>query len=507
MMKRICFKAIGAAAAIVSLLLTASCGDDAVSISSDVLMDKIKGAWAGQTFGVTYGGPTEFKFNGRMIDDSVRIDWSDDACRWWFDNDSGLYDDVYMDLTFVDMIERYGIDVSQDVIADAFAHAGFKLWHANQAARYNILNGIKAPESGFWKNNPHSDDIDFQIEADFAGIMSPGMPVAAAEICDKVGHIMCYGDGWYGGVYVAAMYSLAFISDDVAHIVKEALKMIPEESDFSRCISDVIRWCGENEDWKDTWRLLMDKWSEDTGCPKSVDRPVSIEAKLNAAYVVMGLLYGNKDFERTMDIATRCGNDSDCNPSTAAGILGTIYGYSRIPDKWTRAVEVVDSRNFDHTDISLQKAYDMSFRHAVAMTEANGGRVSGDKVIIRVQKPEPVRYEKGFEGLELAFRDNVKYSTLEKQFTYDFEGCGIVLDGKLKNLGDCPDSYVAELSVILDGKDMGIQRLPADFITRKKEYWWNYDLTPGPHTVAVRWLNPIDSARLILDNVIVYRKK
>ena len=93
------------------------------------------------------------------------------------------------------------------------------LWHANQAGRYNILNGIKAPQSGHWKNNPHADCIDYQIEADFAGLMSPGMPNTASAICDKIGHIMNYGDGWYGGVYVGAMYALAFVSNDINYIV------------------------------------------------------------------------------------------------------------------------------------------------------------------------------------------------------------------------------------------------------------------------------------------------
>lgn len=34
-------------------------------------------------------------------------------------------------------------------------------------------------------HNPHADDIDYQIEADFAGLMSPGMPNTASEISDK----------------------------------------------------------------------------------------------------------------------------------------------------------------------------------------------------------------------------------------------------------------------------------------------------------------------------------
>ena len=147
-------------------------------------------------------------------------------------NNPGLYDDLYMDLTFVDVFEKYGLNAPVDSFANAFANAGYMLWHANQAARYNILNGIKAPQSGHWKYNPHAEDIDYQIEADYAGLMSPGMPNTASAISDKIGHIMNYGDGWYGGVYIGAMYSLAFTSNDINYIVSEALKTIPKNTLF-----------------------------------------------------------------------------------------------------------------------------------------------------------------------------------------------------------------------------------------------------------------------------------
>ena len=32
-----------------------------ITMSKEQLMDKIKGAWAGQVLGCTYGGPTEFQ--------------------------------------------------------------------------------------------------------------------------------------------------------------------------------------------------------------------------------------------------------------------------------------------------------------------------------------------------------------------------------------------------------------------------------------------------------------
>ena len=107
------------------------------------------------------------------------------------------------------------------------------LCHANQMARYNLLHGLTPPASGHWKNNPHANCLDFQIEAVFAGIMAPGMVNSATEICDRVGHIMAYGDGWYGGVYVAAMYSLAYVSDDVEYVVTEALEVYSSGKSFS----------------------------------------------------------------------------------------------------------------------------------------------------------------------------------------------------------------------------------------------------------------------------------
>ena len=260
------------------------------TLTKTELQDKIKGGWAGQVIGCTYGGPTEFRYQGKMIDDSIQIEWNDERCLWYYQNSPGLYDDVYMDLTFVEVFEKEGLDAPAKSHALAFANAGYNLWHANQAARYNILNGIMPPQSGYWMNNPHSEDIDFQIEADFAGLMAPGMVNTASEICDKVGHIMNYGDGWYGGVYVAAMYSLAFVNSDVDFVVNEALKAIPEESEFYKCINDVIKWHNEFPvDWTQTWNLVQENWSNDIGCPDGVFRDFDIDAKINAAFIVIGL--------------------------------------------------------------------------------------------------------------------------------------------------------------------------------------------------------------------------
>ena len=142
-----------------------------ITMTKESLKDKIKGGWAGQVIGCSYSGPTEFKYKGAMIQDYTPILWYDDYLKETFTSDPGLYDDVYMDLTFVAVMNRAGVNAPADSFALAFANSSYKLWHANQNARYNILNGIMPPASGFWTNNPHADDIDFQIESDFAGMI------------------------------------------------------------------------------------------------------------------------------------------------------------------------------------------------------------------------------------------------------------------------------------------------------------------------------------------------
>ncbi|MDR1171214.1 MAG: ADP-ribosylglycohydrolase family protein [Bacteroidales bacterium] len=472
-----------------------------ITLSKEVLLDKVKGGWAGQTIGCTYGGPTEFRYTGTMIQAYVPIEWPDGYVKWYMENIPGLYDDIYMDLTFVDVFNRLGLDAPADSFAVAFARAGYPLWHANQAARYNIQQGIMPPQSGHWLNNPHADDIDYQIEADFAGLMSPGMPNAASEVSDKIGHIMNYGDGWYGGVYVGAMYALAFVSDDIEFIVTEALKAVPQQSTFYTCMADVIH-CHKQYpgDWKQTWFECEKKWSEDVGCPDGVFSAFNIDAVMNSAYILIGLLYGEGDFYKTIDISTRCGQDSDCNPASSGGILGTILGYSHIPDKWMKNLREVEDIPFAHTTMSLNDTYRISYNQALQMIERNGGYVSENDVTIQYQPSEAVRYEKSFEG-----HYPVKQIKLNKQIEdvgeVMFNGIGAVFSGGIRS-NDM--EYVGKVAASVDGKPAEIINLPANPLKRRHDIYWKYQLPQGEHTVTFQWLNPVKEASIHFNNVLIY---
>ncbi|PKP45525.1 MAG: hypothetical protein CVT94_17810, partial [Bacteroidetes bacterium HGW-Bacteroidetes-11] len=438
----------------------------------------------------------------------------------------GLFDDIYTDLNFVNVFEKYGLNVSADTIAAYWANTAYHLAHANQASRYNILRGIKPPLTGFWKNNPHADDLDFQIEADFIGLMAPGMVNKATEIADRVGHIMNSGDGWYGGVFVSALYSLAFVSDDVNFIVENSLKTIPEGTKFHDCIADVVKWHKQYpDDWKATWFELQKKWNKDVGCPKGVFLSFNIDAKINSAYVAIGLLYGNGNFTQSVDIATRCGQDADCNAATAGGVLGVMHGYSGIPEFWLKPLQEVEGLNFESTEMSLSKAYDLSYNHALGVIQLAGGSIEGENVVIPYEAPVPVAFEQNFENTCPVSRDKIDISFID-EFSFEFTGNGYILYGNMvkrskvdpdyidrisKRLGsevfglaELNDPYVAEVEVYIDGVLDETVMLPMKNTSRRLEPAWKYQLPEGEHKVMLKWLNHKPEYEIRINDLIVY---
>ena len=481
----------------VILLTLASCtgGTQTVRISAELMRDKIKGGWVGQTVGVCYGGPTEFRWDGSWIQDDVPIDYNENILTKYFNND-----DLYMDLAFLAVLDSLGLDASSEALALKFANAGFSLWHANQAGRWNILHGIMPPASGFWKNNPHADDIDFQIEADFIGLLCPAMPATALEYCEKVGHIMNYGDGVYGGVFIASMYCQAYVEQDIATVVEKALQSLPRESGYYRCISDVLAWWRQYpDDWHRCWFEVQKKWSQDVGCPECTLQPGNIDAKLNGAYVTIGLLYGGMDFGKTLEIATRCGQDSDCNPSNAGGVLGTLIGFEKIPAQWKVGLEQIEDQKFDYCDYSLKDVYEVNYRLAGELVARGGGSVGESSWIIQRQRPEaPDEVEIGFEGLTPSVLIDMPDSSLRDKYSVAFEGRAFVVNGFLD--GDKGD---ARYEVRVDGKLLETITLEANYHNRRTPLLWNYDLEAGSHQLEIAKVSGEGNPRRL--SLLVYR--
>ncbi len=350
-------------------LLTFGCADNNNSDISDTSVDtfdpegegiysdaeiynKILGGWVGQMAGVVYGADVEFYYRGQIMPEEDVVDFSNLNI-----NNAFWQDDLYVEMTFLSVMAEKGFDCSLEALGEAFAASQYPLDHANKQARENLQNGIPATESGHYTNNLHCEDIDWQIESDFLGLICGGDPQAAASRAYEIGQMICYGDGVYGGVFVATLTASAFTADDIRDAIDIALSAIPENTEFRTVMEQVVSQYDSGKKWEECWAFIEEKWGDDDRCISYAPYDSNIDAKLNAAYVLMGLLYGEGDFEKSLTIALRCGQDNDCNPSTVGGVLGVMLGYDNIPEKYKKGVNRTGTV-FSFTDYNLNTAVD-----------------------------------------------------------------------------------------------------------------------------------------------------
>jgi hypothetical protein len=470
-------------------------------LARDVLEDKIRGGWAGQMIGVSYGAPTEFASNGKLIVGNFRnyLDWAPERLKNTIEQD-----DLYVEMTFAEVMDTIGLDATSEQYGEMFRDSKYALWHANAGARRVLNRGVKAPLSGHPTYNIHANDIDFQIESDFIGLMTPGLPREANRFADRVGRVMSWGDGLYGGMFVASMYAAAFLENDPRRVVERGLLSIPADSEYAKLIRDVLRWSAENpEDWKRTWQRIEEKWNKNDACPEGALQPYNIDAKSNGGYVALGLLYGKGDFEKTLEVATRSGQDSDCNPSSAAGVLGVMLGYKGIPQKWTAGIPALADTRFAFTRYSFNEIVASTMQRALKVVEGAGGKVTPTDIHIPPQEPAPPPLEQWNMGMarrlinvadpawtfsdsfseqaqmwglaELRYREATSPGATA---TLTFEGTGVSILGLYSDEGGRAD-------VLLDGqKTVSIDAwIPAK--TSDVDYWHASGLADGKHTVQI----------------------
>ena len=374
---------------VVCLLLSAAWArPQMTSLTLPAYMDKVLGGWAGQMIGVSYGSVYEFTAAGFIYDGPIR-DWEPS-----FVTNALGQDDLYVEMTFLRALQEHGLNISDEQAGRAFAASRYGLAHANATGRENCRRGIMPPLSGHPNYNPHADDIDFQIEADVFGLITPGMPAAMTCLCDRFGHIMNYGDGVYGGMFIAGTYSAAFFEREVEKVLEQGLRCIPAESKYARLISDVLAYHRRKpEDWRGCWGMLEEKWAPQDLCPDGRGQPFNIDAKLNGGYVALALLYGGGDFQSTLELAVRCGQDSDCNASSAGGVLGTLLGYAGIPEAFRAGLPAIADQKFAFTEYSFNMLGEACAGLARRIIEANGGRIertaAGEVWHVRRQAPRP----------------------------------------------------------------------------------------------------------------------
>ena len=349
-------------------------------------IDKMKAGWIGQIIGVSWGAPTEGKFKTIMPAEKMPP-FSENLVNQAFNQD-----DLYVEMTFLRSLEQYGLDVPIRQAGIDFANSKYALWVANRAGRSNLRRGIAPPDSSHPNFHKSAGAIDYQIEADYAGLIAPGMPGVVIALGEKFGRLMNYGDGVYAGQFMGCLYAEAFFETDINKLIQAGLECIPQQSMYAGMVRDMVRWRRENpRNWEKTWELVDRKYRQDRNYYVS-----PLDVKLEGAFVLMGLLYGKRDPDQTMIISTRCGSDSDCNPSSSAGVLFTSMGLAKLPPRYYAKLD--ETKIFSYTAYDFPRLMAVCDKLARQVLVKAGGRIEtnsrGEEIFaIPVKKPAPSAFE------------------------------------------------------------------------------------------------------------------
>ena len=208
-----------------------------------------------------------------------------------------------------------------------------------ESAYMNLKQGIHAPESGSIAQNGKviAEQIGAQIFIDGWGMVSPGDPEQAVDLAKRAGSVSHDGESVYGAQVVAAMEAMAFIENDIKKIIEESKKFVPTDSTIYKLISDIQDWSSGNLDWEQARSKIEDKY----GYSKF---PGNCHIVPNHALIILALLFGDDDFQKSLMIVNTAGWDTDCNSGNVGCILGIkneLEGIQKGPDYITPVNDII----------------------------------------------------------------------------------------------------------------------------------------------------------------------
>jgi ADP-ribosylglycohydrolase len=196
-------------------------------------------------------------------------------------------------------------------------------------AYLNLKAGIDAPESGSLARNGATvaEQIGGQIFIDTWGLVWPGNPAMAARYAAIASSVSHDGEGLEGARFIAACIAAAFLppKGGIRAVIDAGLAELSPASTYTRVAKAVIAF---HEAHPADWRLCQDYLIAEWGYDRY---PGLCHMIPNAGVCVLALLYGGGDFSRTVEIATMCGWDTDCNAGNVGTILGVLCGLGGIP--------------------------------------------------------------------------------------------------------------------------------------------------------------------------------
>ena len=299
-------------------------------------LERVYAGCLGKVLGVYLGRPVEMWSHERIVAELGEVDYfvADRLGVPLVVTD----DDITGTFTFVRALTEHG--VGRDVTAaqigqtwlDHIVEGRTILWWSGvgnsteHTAYVRLRNGVPAPRSGSAELNGKvvSEQIGAQIFIDGWALVSPGDPAGAARLAGRAASVSHDGEAVSSAQLLAAMEAQAFVESDIDVLLDSGLSFVPADSVVATLVADLRRWHTTEPDWRVARRQLELAYGNHVWGGNCHTIP-------NLGVIILALLWGGGDWDRSMSIVTTCGWDTDCN----AGNLGCLLGIRNGLDAFT----------------------------------------------------------------------------------------------------------------------------------------------------------------------------
>ncbi len=286
-----------------------------MKFSKEYLRDSIYACWLGKNIGGTIGTPYE---GDREILD---------VCGFKSKPGKPLpNDDLDLQLAWLRCVDELGPEnVNSKTLGEYWLAYVKPHWNEYGVGKANMRAGFFPPISGELFNDHWKNSNGAWIRTEIWSSLYPGQVEKAIRYAFEDASVdHGFAEGSYAAIFVAAMESAAYIFKDINILINIGLSKIPHDCRVAKAVRLVVTAYEQGVDWKTVREMLVEQ-SADIGW---------FQAPANVAYVILGLLYGECDFKKSVILAVDCGDDTDCTGATTGALLGIMHGMDGIPEDW-----------------------------------------------------------------------------------------------------------------------------------------------------------------------------
>ncbi|MEJ2709125.1 MAG: ADP-ribosylglycohydrolase family protein [Anaerolineales bacterium] len=287
----------------------------------------------GKLIGVYLGRPFEGWAYERILKELGEIDYYVNDRIPWQHPLVVTDDDVTGTFTFLRALEDYGnsLDLTPAQIGQSWLNYIIEertiLWwggfgnSTEHTAFIRLKNGVEAPASGSIELNGViiAEQIGAQIFIDGWAMVAPGNPELAADLAKRAASVSHDGEAIYASQVLAAMEAQAFVESDIDKLLNVGISFIPKDSVIYRMIADIREWHATEPDWHKGREKIAGLYNYENYGGNCHMVP-------NHGLIILGLLYGDSNFNKSMLVVNTAGWDTDCNSGNLGCLLGIKDG-------------------------------------------------------------------------------------------------------------------------------------------------------------------------------------